>query len=129
MCRNDTKKASIHRNACRKCVRYQEEQLLETLSEQIGSSYEERSAVAFEAVFELPGDRAEAPVVEIVVIPDVEGRARIWIPSKEELSSHVPPQRIVIDAGTDEREAGELIGRPHRKDVCIECHLTAVVPL
>ena len=56
-------------------------------------------------------DGREGVDVGVVVIADVEGRARIRRVAQEELAARPSRLRRVIDARTREEKARELIGR------------------
>ena len=61
----------------------QEEQLLETFSEEIRHSDKERTAVAFESRLGLIGKRAESVVIKVVIVANVERLARRRAPTKQ----------------------------------------------
>src|SRR5262249_29729385 len=100
-----------------------------TATDEVGHFDEERAAVAAEAGFELVGEGVVSVASQIVVVAGVERRARIRRPSEQELPAHLRAQCAVVNTRPSEEEAGELIARPPRIDVVVECHAPGVVSL
>src|SRR5262245_28622338 len=98
-----------------------------TAPDEVGHFDEECAAVAAEAGFELVGEGVVSVARQIVVVADVERRARIRRPSEQELPANVRSQSGVINSRPREEEPGELIGRSRRIDVVVEGYAPGVV--
>jgi hypothetical protein len=73
-----------------------------TPPEEIRHLDEEDPAVAMKAPLQMRGERAEAVVVEIVVVARIKSGSGIGSPPGEKLPAHVGRERVVIYAGADE---------------------------
>src|SRR6185295_19598436 len=92
----------------------------EASAEEVGGFDEERSAVAPEAGFEVTGELVDEVPVHVVVVADVERRARIRRPAEEELADVSRSDRAVVEPRAREGEARELVRGLHRDDVRVE---------
>ena len=91
-----------------------------TLSEEIGHFDEKRAAIAAKTGLELTTKRIEPMTIQIIVVSDVERRARIRCPAKKELTFDVRRNRIEVDATTRKNKTSELISWFHRNYIFVE---------
>ena len=68
---------------------YQEEEFLETLTEEIRGPYKKCSLISSDPGLKFSGVRVNSVVVEVVVITDVKGRTGAWRPTEEGLAGKV----------------------------------------
>ena len=101
---------------------------LQSLSEQVRSSYKECSTVPLETRFVLIRIRAESLVVEIVVVTNVKSGPGIRIPAEQKLPARVSVERVIVRAKPNVREARELVSRAEREYVRVERSPFVVVP-
>ena len=88
---------------------------------------EKRPAVATEPGDDLSGERMELVQVHVVVVTDIERRARAWCPTGEKLGTRALVQRVVIDNRARKRGLRELVGTAEGKDVDVECRASGIV--
>src|SRR2546421_6201366 len=99
----------------------------ETAADEVRGLDEEGSVVAPEAGFQLARKRVDEVSVQVVVVADVEGSARIRRPAEEELAEVVRGDRVVVNAPAREGEARELVCGLERVDVLVEGDAASVV--
>ena len=80
-----------------------------TLSKEIAHPDKECSAVSLKSGLELPGERAAAAVIKVVVIADVKGRSRVRVPSEKGLTGIIIPRRVIVKPHSGKKETRELV--------------------
>src|SRR5207248_10299942 len=78
--------------------------------------------------FELIGKRIETTPINVIVVTNIQCRARIRYPTEQELSFSIRLQRIKINSSSHKNEARELISRFECHEILIECHQARIVP-
>src|SRR5262245_412380 len=72
---------------------------------------EKRPLVTAQTAFKLIRERAVAVVIQIIVVADIQRRARMRRPAQQELPSDARGQRVVISPRSRKGEAREIVTR------------------